>query len=82
MSTRLSLAALQALAWTGGVHAIVNYSHPALLKDINEISKHWGQVSPYADNAADVFGVEDVGLPDGCQVEQGNHEDDCPIRLC
>lgn len=71
MPSRSSLYALQALACAGGVRAIVNYSHPALLTDINEISKHWGQISPYADNPADIFGVKDVGLPDGCQVEQG-----------
>ncbi|GME37750.1 putative histidine phosphatase superfamily clade-2 protein [Neofusicoccum parvum] len=70
MPSRSSLYALQALACAGGVRAIVNYSHPALLTDINEISKHWGQISPYADNPADIFGVKDVGLPDGCQVEQ------------
>lgn len=29
-----------------------------------------GQVSTYRDNAADYFGVDFVGLPDGCQVEQ------------
>lgn len=39
-----------------------------LLKDINVISKYWGQVSPYFENEEDQFGVEDVGLPDGCQV--------------
>lgn len=31
-----------------------------------------GQISPYRDNAADVFGVSDIGLPDGCQVEQAH----------
>lgn len=41
-----------------------------LLTDINVISQHWGQISTYRDNPADVFGVQDVGLPDGCQVEQ------------
>lgn len=71
MFPRSSLSVLQALACAGGAHAIANYSHPALLTDISEISKHWGQISPYSDNAADIFGVKDVGLPDGCQVEQG-----------
>lgn len=31
-----------------------------------------GQDSPYRDNAGNVFGVQDVGLPDGCQVEQAH----------
>ena len=29
-----------------------------------------GQVSPYTDNDENHFGVNDVGLPDGCQIEQ------------
>lgn len=39
-----------------------------LLTDINIINKYWGQVSPYFDNTEDHFGVEYVGLPDGCQI--------------
>jgi hypothetical protein len=39
-----------------------------LLTDINQISRNWGQISPYADNAEDYFGVEYVGLPEGCQI--------------
>lgn len=41
---------------------------PNLLTDINIISRYWGQISPYVDNPDDYFGVEYVGLPDGCQV--------------
>ena len=41
-----------------------------LLTDINEIQKHWGQLTPYVNNAENYFGVKDVGVPDGCQVEQ------------
>jgi len=41
---------------------------PALLKDLNIISRYWGQISPYADNPENYFGVDYVGLPDGCQV--------------
>lgn len=36
--------------------------------DITKISRSWGQVSVYADNEEDYFGVEYVGLPDGCQI--------------
>lgn len=39
-----------------------------LLTDINEISRSWGQVSTYADNPEDYFGVNAIGLPDGCQI--------------
>jgi hypothetical protein len=31
-----------------------------------------GQISPYADNVETYFGVQDVGLPDGCQIEQAH----------
>ncbi|OAP61598.1 hypothetical protein AYL99_03801 [Fonsecaea erecta] len=43
-----------------------------LLTDIATIQQYWGQLTPYADNAEDYFGVSDVGLPDGCQVEQAH----------
>ena len=43
-----------------------------LLTDLNVISSYWGQISPYADNVETYFGVQDVGLPDGCQVEQAH----------
>lgn len=36
--------------------------------DIAKISGLWGELSTYKDNAADAFGVQYVGLPDGCQV--------------
>lgn len=39
-----------------------------LLTDISQISRSWGQISIYADNDEDYFGVDYVGLPDGCQV--------------
>lgn len=41
---------------------------PALLTDISIISRYWGQISPYADNLDNYFGVDYVGLPNGCQV--------------
>ena len=39
-----------------------------LLTDITKIQKYWGQISPYADNSEDYFGVKYTGLPDGCQI--------------
>jgi hypothetical protein len=47
-------------------------SSTALLTDLSIISSHWGQLSPYADNAENYFGVQDVGLPNGCQLEQAH----------
>lgn len=39
-----------------------------LLTDISTISRYWGQLSNYADNPEHYFGIDYVGLPDGCQV--------------
>jgi hypothetical protein len=41
-----------------------------LLSDLSVISEHWGQISPYTDNDDRYFGVKDIGLPDGCGIEQ------------
>lgn len=41
-----------------------------LLTDLSLISRNWGQISPYLDNDANYFSVQDVGLPDGCGIEQ------------
>src|ERR1700742_5204113 len=49
-----------------------NNSSAELLTDITVIQQYWGQITPYGDNADDYFGVSDVGLPDGCQVEQAH----------
>ncbi|EHY55106.1 3-phytase A [Exophiala dermatitidis] len=40
------------------------------LTDLHVVQQYWGQITPYADNAENFFGVNDTGLPDGCQVEQ------------
>lgn len=55
-------AALSALSQT------ILSDPPELLTDINQIQKHWGQLSPYHDNPEDHFGVDYVGLPEGCQI--------------
>jgi hypothetical protein len=47
-------------------------SSQELLTDITQISRSWGQISTYADNTPDYFGVKSVGLPVGCQVEQAH----------
>lgn len=41
-----------------------------VISDINIISKYWGQISPYSDNDENQFGIQDVGMPEGCQIEQ------------
>lgn len=40
------------------------------IDDAEYISHHWGQLSTYRFNSPRLFGVKDVGLPDGCQIEQ------------
>jgi hypothetical protein len=47
-------------------------SSAAVISDISIISRYWGQLSPYAENVDNHFGVQDVGLPDGCQIEQAH----------
>jgi len=41
-----------------------------VIDDLNVISQYWGQITPYNDNKPNFFGVEKVGLPDGCGIEQ------------
>jgi hypothetical protein len=41
-----------------------------LLTNINQIQTNWGQLTPYHDNNDGYFGVQDVGIPNGCQIEQ------------
>jgi len=41
-----------------------------VVDDLDVISQYWGQVTPYNDNKPSFFGVEKVGLPDGCGIEQ------------
>ncbi|KAK5124996.1 hypothetical protein LTR85_001186 [Meristemomyces frigidus] len=45
-------------------------TNSTLLTDLSVISQYWGQLAPYRDNDDSYFGVDDVGLPDGCQIEQ------------
>ncbi|KAK0945512.1 hypothetical protein LTR29_003117 [Friedmanniomyces endolithicus] len=71
-STSLLVAALagQALAAPRTLNWKRQSTQQPLLTDINVISQYWGQISPYHDNAGAYFGVDDVGLPNGCQIEQ------------
>ena len=52
--------------------AVVGFSGASvasrIISDIPSIHRSWGELSVYADNAEDAFGVKSVGLPDGCQV--------------
>jgi hypothetical protein len=48
--------------------AAVTVQAEDLLTDITKIQRYWGQITPYADNEPDYFGVGYVGLPDGCQI--------------
>lgn len=45
-------------------------SYVEIVDDISVISQYWGQITPYKDNKANYFGVEKVGLPNGCGIEQ------------
>ncbi|SMY23758.1 unnamed protein product [Zymoseptoria tritici ST99CH_1A5] len=61
------LAGLSALA---AASSDSSHGQAQLVKDFDIIKQYLGQISPYHDNADNVFGVKHVGLPDGCQVEQ------------
>ena len=39
-----------------------------VLTDAKSASRSWGELSVYANNDEDAFGVGYVGLPEGCQV--------------
>lgn len=67
-----SFVAAVAVAGLVQASSASNSSSTKLLTDINVIKQYWGQISPYADNADSYFGVEDVGLPDGCAIEQAH----------
>lgn len=67
-----NLALLPILALSSPTPRQRRQSSPNLLSDLDTIQQYWGQITPYADNADNYFGVQDVGLPDGCQVEQAH----------
>ncbi len=71
-----SLAAVLAIAGLGrcfcGETYDPYYTTAPLVTDISVISKFWGQISPYTDNPENYFGVQDVGLPLGCGIEQAH----------
>ena len=54
------------------VTAVADSNSTVLETNLQIISRLWGEISNYADNAPNAFGVQDVGLPDGCQVEQAH----------
>ncbi|KAK4943678.1 hypothetical protein LTR10_016775 [Elasticomyces elasticus] len=47
-------------------------TNSTLITDLSIIQSYWGQITPYADNAENYFGVNATGLPNGCQVEQAH----------
>lgn len=72
------IASILALAGVASAFSFTTYavnstnSNSTLLTDITQISKYWGQITPYSDNTEDYFGVKYTGLPSGCQVEQAH----------
>lgn len=69
---RWIIALLPLLALSSPTPRRRRQSSPELLSDIETIQQYWGQITPYADNTDNYFGIEDIGLPDGCQVEQAH----------
>lgn len=50
------------------VAAAASNACASVLTDAKSASRSWGELSVYADNDEDAFGVGYVGLPEGCQV--------------
>lgn len=61
-----------AAAWLAVLLSASGAASQRLENNLGEISRHWGQISVYADNDEHDFGVKTAGLPDGCQVEQAH----------
>jgi hypothetical protein len=81
MPLRLGLVLLAALAkaspWTDASYypgQEPGYGNRAagsqLLSDMSIISRSWGRISSYDDNDDRYFGVQDIGWPDGCGIQQ------------
>ncbi|CAD0107756.1 unnamed protein product [Aureobasidium uvarum] len=68
--TSLSSCIVLASAVAPALASTHSRSNNSLVEDLGFISQHWGQISTYSDNPASYFGVNHVGLPAGCQVEQ------------
>jgi hypothetical protein len=61
MSIRFSVALLAAIGATD-----------AQISDIDIISRYWGQLSTYRDNPENYFGINSIGIPAGCAIEQAH----------
>ena len=64
------IALVVTIAATAHAVALSPRQSTQLLTDLSVISQYWGEISPYADNPENYFGVPNVGLPSGCQIEQ------------
>jgi hypothetical protein len=69
---------ITALASASLVSSAISVSQ--VIDDIDVISQFWGQITPYNDNKPNYFGVEKVGLPDGCGIEQVHVLHRCVFR--
>lgn len=65
----VSTVALSIVSFASGTGSSATISNDTI-DDIDVISQYWGQQSTYKDNKPNYFGVEKVGLPDGCGIEQ------------
>jgi hypothetical protein len=70
MKRTISLLALASLACCVSANPFSRRtSSPKLTSNLDVISKYWGQLTPYSKNPENYFGTQDVGIPNGCQVE-------------
>lgn len=64
------LLGLAALATASPYSKRQSSGSSAPINDTSVIQNYWGQIRPYQDNNESYFGVNAVGLPDSCQIEQ------------
>ena len=64
LKTKIQFSFYLANPWTTTDNTVIN--------DVTLISTFWSRLSSYKANHNDAFGIQNTGLPDGCQVEQAH----------
>lgn len=73
VTTGLLLAVAEGYSNPQNVLAAVKSADSSqLLTDLSAVSRYWCSLTPYSDNPHDLWGVQDEGIPAGCQIEQAH----------
>ena len=68
----MAIVTIMLLLGAGFAASAPSASSAQLTSNMSYIRNHWGEITPYHDNAPGFFGVKDTGIPDGCQVIQAH----------